>query len=136
MITRLQNAQNLTSTACQFIITNMAGRDAALNVLASYWFDQYEAMVDDVRNDINNPNLVFVNIALGPTPVVNASNYPAWNSIRTQQDNLETLNNIYNINPVTDLGYSLATHIQADVVHYNTAGYNGLADAIIDKLFG
>lgn len=136
MVNRLQNAENLTGSACQFMVTNMAGRDAALNVQASYWFDQYEAMVNDIRNDICNPNLVFVNIGLGPTPVANASNYPAWDSIRAQQDNLETLNNVYNINPVIDLGYSLASHIQGDEVHYNTDGYNGIADAIIDKLFG
>ncbi len=135
MITRLQNAQTLTQTQCEFIVTNMVGRDAALNVLSSFWLSQYIAMANDIRNDINNQNLTFINIGLGPTPSTAAVNYPSWNVIRTTQDLINNEVNMHNINPVNDLSYTLVDHIQNDEVHYNTSGYNGIADEIISRLF-
>lgn len=135
MISRIQNAQNITGAQCKFIVTNMAGRDAALNVLSSFWLSEYIAMVADIRSDLNNSNLLFINIGLGPTPSNAAASYPTWNDIITVQDTLNNETGIININPTADLSYTLATHVQNDEVHYNTAGYNGIADAIIDKLF-
>ncbi|MCI5060510.1 MAG: hypothetical protein MRY79_05495 [Alphaproteobacteria bacterium] len=135
MITRIQNAENTVGAKCQFIVTQMAGRDAAISVLASFWQSQYEAMVADIRSDLGNSSLKFVNVGLGPTPNNAATNYPTWEAIRSAQDNLENTSSVYNINPVTDLSYSLGTHVQGDEVHYNTLGYNGIADAIVNKLF-
>ena len=135
MVSRIQNAQNITGAQCQFIVTNMAGRDAALNVLSSFWHSQYLALASDVRTDLSNPNLVFVNIGLGPTPSNAATNYPTWDDIIAVQNTLGSENNMININPVVDLGYSLANHVQNDEVHYNTEGYNGIADEIVARLF-
>ena len=135
MVTRIQNAQNIIGTQCRFIVTNMAGRDAALNVLSTFWYSQYLNMIEDIRSDLNNLNLVFVNIGLGPTPSNAYTNYPAWNSIRSIQDTLNNIDNIININPITDLGYNLENHVQNDEIHYNSLGYNGIADEIIARLF-
>jgi len=133
MITRIQNAESLTGTKCKFIITNMAGRDAAINVLPSVWQSAYEDMVSDIRSDLGNSSLVFVNIGLSATPVVNMANYPAWTTIRAIQPNLEGTEGVYNIDVVNDLGYTLS-EMQSDEVHYTTDGYNVLADAVYTEL--
>lgn len=134
MITRINRAQTLTGTKMIFMCTNMAGRDAAIGVLPSYWESQYKSMVDDIRADTSNPNLVFINIGLGPLPPTLGSNYSQWTGITNVQPNLDQKTGVYNIT-YGDAGIIFADDInQTDEVHKLSTGQNKDANAIISKL--
>lgn len=142
-VSRAKEFADLIGTP-KFCITHFSESDANHGVLDTFWYNAYRDFVSTFRSDTGLSALPFINVGLGPTPPTKGptsaggdNSYATWVTIRTLQSGItddETIPNAVNVNVVDDLSLTATTHIQSDEIHYNSAGYNAVANGIIVAL--